>query len=90
LEENEVETALLVTSALHMPRSLAIFEKQGFEVIPAPTDYEAVWADLDEDEIPSPIYWLQNMMPSATALELTTRTLKEYLGILIYGLRGWL
>lgn len=90
LEENGVETAVLVTSALHMPRSVAIFQKQGIEVIPAPTDYEAVQADLTEDDEPAPIYLLQRLMPNADALVLTSRTLKEYLGILIYGLRGWL
>lgn len=90
LEENEVESILLVTSALHMPRSVAIFEKHGIEVIPAPTDYEAVRVELEEDERPSPIYTLNNLMPKASALELTSNTMKEYIGILVYGLRGWL
>lgn len=30
---------LLVTSAFHMPRSVGIFEKQGWQVIPYPVDY---------------------------------------------------
>jgi hypothetical protein len=33
---------------------------------------------------------LLNLMPSAENLALTTRMIKEYLGLLIYGLRGWL
>jgi len=90
LEENGVETALLVTSALHMPRSVAIFAKHGIEVIPAPTDYEAVWVELEADERPSAIYMLNNLMPKAYALELTSKTMKEYIGILVYRLRGWL
>ncbi|HOJ52257.1 MAG TPA: ElyC/SanA/YdcF family protein [Syntrophales bacterium] len=30
---------IVVTSALHMPRSVALFEQLGLKVIPAPTDY---------------------------------------------------
>jgi len=33
------EKWLLVTSAFHMPRSMALFEKAGFSVIPWPVDY---------------------------------------------------
>ena len=29
------------TSALHLPRSVALFEKQGFSVTPVPCGYEA-------------------------------------------------
>jgi uncharacterized SAM-binding protein YcdF (DUF218 family) len=34
LDEKEINKILLVTSAMHMPRAVAVFEKQGFEVIP--------------------------------------------------------
>ena len=33
------ETWLLVTSAYHMPRSVGLFRKAGFDVVPWPTDY---------------------------------------------------
>lgn len=33
------ETWLLVTSALHMPRALLVFEQIGWEVVPYPVDY---------------------------------------------------
>ena len=33
------ETWLLVTSAYHMPRSMGVFRKAGFEVVPATVDY---------------------------------------------------
>jgi uncharacterized SAM-binding protein YcdF (DUF218 family) len=34
-----IQRIILVTSAAHMPRAVGLFEEQGFEVIPAPTDY---------------------------------------------------
>jgi uncharacterized SAM-binding protein YcdF (DUF218 family) len=36
------ETWLLVTSALHMPRSIGIFRKIGWNVTPYPTDYRVI------------------------------------------------
>jgi uncharacterized SAM-binding protein YcdF (DUF218 family) len=36
------ETWLLVTSAMHMPRSMGIFRKAGFTVIAYPTDYRTL------------------------------------------------
>lgn len=39
LEPRGIRRVLLVTQAFHMPRSVEAFEKAGFEVIAAPTDY---------------------------------------------------
>jgi uncharacterized SAM-binding protein YcdF (DUF218 family) len=39
VEPKPGETWLLVTSAFHMPRSVALFRKAGFPVVPWPTDY---------------------------------------------------
>ncbi|MBW7885258.1 MAG: YdcF family protein, partial [Caldilineaceae bacterium] len=39
LEPRGINRIVLVTSAMHMLRAVAIFEKQGFEVVPAPTDF---------------------------------------------------
>jgi len=33
------EKLILVTSASHMPRSMALFKKRGMQPIPAPTDH---------------------------------------------------
>lgn len=35
----DAESLILVTSAMHIPRAMKIFEKQGLEVIPAPSDF---------------------------------------------------
>ncbi|GBF80001.1 YdcF family protein [Aphanothece sacrum] len=89
LEEKHINEVLLVTSALHMPRSLAIFKKQGINVIPAPTDFLISEADLRGTNISFGAV-IFNLLPEASRLAKTTQALKEYLGIIIYRLQGWL
>lgn len=90
LEEAGIDEILLVTSAMHMPRSVRLFENQGLTVIPAPTDYlvsDGEWRQLIGGE---PESQLISLLPNAEYLTYTTRALKEYIGIVIYALRGWL
>ena len=88
LDEQSINSVLLVTSAMHMPRSVAIFQKLGIDVIPAPTDYlvsTEAYAGLNTT--------LQgrilSLLPDAAAIDRFTRALKEYVGFAIYRLRGW-
>lgn len=90
LQAHGLETVLLVTSARHMPRSAAIFTRQGVDIIPAPTDYEFVQPDWDEGETAGWFYWGLSLLPDAKSLELTTNVMKEYVGMMIYRLRGWM
>lgn len=81
---------LLVTSASHMPRAVPLFREQGFEVTPMPTDYlvtRAGWHQLSQPDL---FQQIMNLTPSAGDLAVTTRILKEYLGMFYYGLKGWL
>ncbi|NLF52723.1 MAG: YdcF family protein [Leptolinea sp.] len=81
---------ILVTSAMHMPRSVALFKKQGLEVIPAPTDYtitEDGWTRVFSPNLET---FLTNLLPNSSSLGLTTSVLKEYIGYVVYYLRGWL
>ena len=90
LEENGIRRILLVTSAAHMSRSAALFEKQGLEVIPAPTDYsitEAEWKQVTGASLPVQLIYF---LPEAGNMAQTTGALKEYLGMFVYRLRGWL
>jgi uncharacterized SAM-binding protein YcdF (DUF218 family) len=49
------EPAILVTSAAHMPRAMALFKRAGMNPLPAPTDYKAVDAEpMPRDYYPSP------------------------------------
>ncbi len=90
LEPLGINRIILVTSALHMPRTLALYKKQGFDVIPAPTDYlisQADWRFLFHAD------WrtqLINLLPDGRYMDWTYQALKEYLGIVVYRLRGWL
>lgn len=71
-------TWLLVTSAFHMPRSVGLFRKAGFEVTPWPVDYRTtgrVSFGLARD---NPI----------DSLEMTQLALREWLGLLAYRLSG--
>lgn len=70
---------ILVTSALHMPRSAAIFKKLGCTVYPAPTDY---MVDI-------PYQWrLFSFFPSLSALCASSGTLHEMYGMIAYKLLG--
>jgi uncharacterized SAM-binding protein YcdF (DUF218 family) len=91
LAEKGVEgPVLLVTSATHMPRSVRIFARQGIEVIPAPADYLVPDAEWQYALNASPGVLLYNMLPSAGALNMLELALKEYVGMVVYWLRGYL
>ncbi len=76
---------LLVTSAKHMPRSMAIFQKLGMNVIAAPTDYLLGGVNRAEGMADFAL----KLLPDSDALFQTTGALKEYVGMLIYRLKGW-
>ncbi len=81
LDQYNLKSVLLVTSALHMPRALATFESAGIQAIPAATDFEASAPAASGMEA-----WIAD----PAALEGTTRALKEYVGQLVYRQRGWI
>lgn len=90
IKEMGAQRVLLVTSAAHMPRAVALFQHQGVAVIPAPVDYTVTqpgWNDLFN---PDPQTLAINILPNVGSLSLTTAILKEYLGIWVYQLRGWI
>jgi uncharacterized SAM-binding protein YcdF (DUF218 family) len=70
---------LLVTHARHMPRSIAVFEKAGIEVIPAPLRFEARYRDTP--------WLLGDWLPEARALHRFSEAAHEYVGMLWYRLR---
>jgi len=89
LRQKGAHRILLVTSAWHMPRSYRLFQAQGLEVIPAPTDFQITYAGWNSLFDPDPRAWLLDLLPSAGSLATTSNMLKEYIGLLVYDLRGW-
>lgn len=89
LESRRINRILLVTSAMHMPRSIQIFQKLGIEAIPAPTDFliadQEFVAVSDSKEAR-----ILSLLPDIDNLYGSTRALKEYIGTIVYRLRGWL
>ena len=85
LEAQSINSVLLVTSAIHMPRAAAIFRKLNIDIIPAPTDY-LVPADNQNHSLEGRIL---SLLPDANATFNFTKAMKEYVGFVIYRLRGW-
>lgn len=87
LQQQQIQgPILLVTSAMHMPRSMAVFRKLGMDAIAAPTDFQVTFVREDQGVAG----FVLQLLPDADALAQTTKVLKEYLGLLIYRLRGWI
>ncbi len=89
LDRRNIKKIILVTSAAHMPRSLAIFKKQGINAIPAPTDFLVSDRNLVESEV-STQSRIISLFPNPESLDRTTQIIKEYIGTFVYRLRGWL
>jgi uncharacterized SAM-binding protein YcdF (DUF218 family) len=78
---------LLVTSAMHMPRALALFRQQGIDAIAAPCaflsvnhhDENGAWQDA-----------VLGLIPNADGLRLTSMAVKELLGLAAYRAAGLL
>lgn len=90
LRQKEITEVILVTSAMHMPRAKALFENQGIDVIPAPADFTVTEQNWQSVFQPSLGEFFIILLPNASALDLTTTVIKEYIGLLVYHLRGWL
>lgn len=89
LREKRISRALLVTSAWHMPRAVKLFQAQGLEVIPLPTDYNVTQAEWERLWGGDPRAWILGALPSVDHMSLTTKMLKEYMGMFTYEIRGW-
>jgi uncharacterized SAM-binding protein YcdF (DUF218 family) len=88
LQQRGIKQFLLVTSALHMPRSMRIFQKLGMNPIAAPTDYLAAKSDLEEPNKTVEAFIL-GLLPSSDKLEKFSVAFKERFGTWTYILKGW-
>jgi len=82
-------SVLLVTSAMHMTRSLLIFQRLGIKVIAAPTDFQITQQNIAASQSNGLAFAL-DLLPDTYYLHQSTKALKEYIGLIVYRLRGWL
>ncbi len=80
LDKLKAKRIILVTSAFHIPRSYALFRKMGVDAVPVASDFYVT----DEN------YNAFSFIPSAGSLNLSSIAIKEYVGILVYWLMGWI
>ena len=78
LDPKPGEVWLVVTSAYHMPRSMGLFRKAGFDARAYPVDYRTYFDDRDYRPIPFHL----------TELDLTDLALHEWVGLTAYYLTG--
>jgi len=71
---------LLVTSAAHMKRSVAVFATLGVTVFPVSADVRVV---------NNPNLTLLDFLPDADALNMTTDAMREWIGQKVYQAQGW-
>lgn len=81
LNNAEIESMLLVTSAFHMPRALRLFKVLPIRVTPASADIL-----VRKQNAPSIFNWI----PSSSAISLTTLAAHEYYGAWFSALKAWI
>ncbi len=72
------EQIILVTSAMHMPRSMGLFKKAGLNPIAAPADFQCRLPKNDP----------RRFLPRASELEKSSDAAHEYLGLAWAKVRG--
>jgi len=72
------KSIILVTSASHMKRATALFERAEFDVLPAPCGYRSGERDIS----------ILSFIPSASSLDDSATALYEYAALLWYRVRG--
>lgn len=78
VEPKPGETWLLITSAFHMPRAKAQFDKAGFPTVPWPVDYRTSGKE-------GVGFFRDN---PADSLQATTMAIREWIGLVAYWLSG--
>jgi uncharacterized SAM-binding protein YcdF (DUF218 family) len=80
LERRRIREILLVTEAIHMPRAVRCFRRQGIVVTPSPCHHRATqfrWA-------------VAAFLPHPGAAGSCVEAAHEWLGLAWYWLRGWI
>lgn len=78
---NHTGPSLLITSAFHMRRSIACFDKEGIEVVPYPTSFYTKESDF---------FILDAIFPKAEAAFQWHFVIREWVGYAVYRLVGYI
>jgi uncharacterized SAM-binding protein YcdF (DUF218 family) len=78
LGERGIDRFVLVTSAVHMPRSLAAFAAQGLRPVPSASP---LYGDRTKEPFP--------LLPDSSALDIGNAVVYEWCARAYYSLRGW-
>ncbi|MFZ1530423.1 MAG: YdcF family protein [Ferruginibacter sp.] len=70
---------LLITSAMHMKRSKAVFKKAGLAIVPYPANFA---------EIDNPVGFADAIIPTEDAFDGWEKLLREMVGLWVYKLTG--
>jgi len=82
---------LLVTSASHLPRAIAVFQKLGLSPIPAPADFRVIrYRPHFNASRGGLLKQMISALPSSDNLAHSERALHEYAGFIWYWLRRWI
>jgi uncharacterized SAM-binding protein YcdF (DUF218 family) len=73
-------STLLVTSASHMPRAFAAFQRAGVDTFPVAVDVISTGSQPG---------YIMSLIPQAGALAATSGAIREWIGIWVYRWRGW-
>jgi uncharacterized SAM-binding protein YcdF (DUF218 family) len=80
LERHDFDQFILITSPIHMRRSMAVFEGEGLKPIPGPSSLiSEVFSDGG-----------LGIFPSWVALDASQAAFREYMALTYYWVRGWL
>jgi len=79
LKSKGIHKIVLVTEAYHMLRAEKCYRKQGLQVVPAACAYRA-----------NGFIHLSEVLPSWEAIAFNEDSLHEFVGLIWYGIRGWI
>lgn len=83
LQENNINglRCILVTSAFHMPRAIRCYQKQGIKALPFAADFYSEDRFFDIGRM---------LIPSAVAIDRWNILFKEWTGLIVYRLAGYI
>lgn len=82
MKQRGLKRVLLVTSASHMPRALAVFGKTDVQAIPVPCNYHSSLNHVGD------LHWVH--WPSYHGFEIFSFWIHETIGHYVYQWRGWI